>query len=41
MKKELTPTSEVDNIVLIGDEYVPQVRTFGALGYSPQRICTL
>lgn len=41
MKKELTPTSEVDNIILIGDEYVPQVRTFGALGYSPQRICTL
>lgn len=41
MKQELTPTSDVDNAVLIGDEYVSQVRTFGALGYSPHRICSL
>lgn len=41
MKKELTPTSDVDNIAVIGEEYVPQVRTFGALGYTPQRICNL
>lgn len=41
MKKELTPTSDVDKITLIGDEYVSQVRTFGALGYSPERICSL
>lgn len=41
MKQELTPTSDVDNAALIGDEYVSQVRTFGALGYSPHRICSL
>lgn len=41
MKKELTPTSDVDKATLIGDEFVSQVRTFGALGYSPHRICTL
>lgn len=41
MKKELTPTSNVDKITLLGDEYVSQVRTFGALGYSPERICNL
>lgn len=26
---------------IIGDEYVLQVRTFGALGYTPDRICSL
>lgn len=31
MKNELAPTSEVDNIALVGDEYVSQVRTFGHL----------
>lgn len=41
MKKELSPTSDVDKVILIGDEYVSQVRTFGALGYTPHRICTL
>lgn len=41
MKKELTPTSDVDKATLIGDEYVSQVRTFGALGYTPHRICSL
>lgn len=25
----------------LSDEYVNQVRTFGALGYSPERICQL
>lgn len=35
MKKELTLTSDTDKAVLIGDEYVSQVRTFGALGYTP------
>jgi hypothetical protein len=30
-----------NEILLIGDEYVSQVRTFGALGYSVGRICTL
>lgn len=39
MKKELTPTSDVDKATLIGDEYVSQVRTFGALGYhSPSHL---
>lgn len=41
MKKELTLTSDTDKAVLIGDEYVSQVRTFDALGYTPHRICTL
>lgn len=41
MKKELTPTSDIDKATLIGDEYVSQVRTFGALGYTPHRICSL
>lgn len=41
MKSELTPTSDVDKAILIGDEYVSQVRTFGALGYSAERICNL
>ncbi len=26
---------------MIGDDYVLQVRTFGALGYTPDRICRL
>lgn len=41
MEKYLTPTSEVDQISLIGDQYIPQVRTFGALGYTPARICNI
>lgn len=41
MKNELLPTSDVDKAILIGDEYVSQVRTFGALGYSSERICNL
>lgn len=41
MKNELTPTSDADKVVLIGDKYVSQVRTFGALGYSAERICNL
>lgn len=41
MKNEISPTSNVDKATLIGDEYVSQVRTFGALGYTPHRICTL
>ena len=32
MKKELTLTSDTDKAVLIGDEYVSQVRTFGLRG---------
>lgn len=41
MKNEITPTSDIDKATLIGEEYVSQVRTFGALGYTPQRICSL
>ncbi|MDY5433688.1 hypothetical protein [Bacteroides pyogenes] len=41
IKKELSPSSEIDCTTIIGDEYIPQVRTFGALGYTPHRICTL
>lgn len=35
---ELNPT-ELNNV--LGDEYISQVRTFGALGYSPERIADL
>lgn len=41
MRHELTPTSNEDQTTLIGDEYVSQVRTFGALRYTPERICNL
>ena len=41
MKNNLTSASDVDNILLIGDEYITQVRSFGALGYSHSRICNL
>lgn len=41
MEKELTPTSDVDKATFIGEQYIPQVRTFGALGYTPQRICNI
>lgn len=37
----LNPSSEVESAVHIGDEYVSQVRTFGALGYYVNRICQL
>jgi len=40
-KKELSPTSDVDKALVMGDEYVSQVRAFGALGYSAERICSL
>ena len=30
-----------DEIIVIGDEYVSQVKTYAALGYSVNRICTL
>lgn len=41
MKDELTSTSKADKVTQIGEEYVSQVRTFSALGYTPQRICSL
>ena len=34
--------SELENIVtILSDEYVQSVRTFGALSYTPERICRL
>lgn len=41
MKNNLTPVSDIDKTLLIGDEYINQVRSFGALGYSHSRICNL
>lgn len=35
MKNEISPTSNADKATLIGDEYVSQVRTFGAWGTLP------
>lgn len=37
----LTPTSDDDKVTSISDDYVSQVRTFGSLGYTPERICNL
>ncbi len=37
----LKPTSDIDDVMNIGEEYVPSVRTFGSLGYSHERICQL
>lgn len=31
----------INEPIIITEEYVPQVRTFGALGYSSERICKL
>lgn len=41
MKNNLTPVSDVDKTMIVGDEYINQVRSFGALGYSHSRICNL
>lgn len=41
MKSNLAPVSDVDKTQLIGEEYINQVRSFGALGYSHSRICNL
>lgn len=41
MEDMLSPASDADKAALIGDEYVSQVRAYGALGYTPQRICSL
>ena len=41
LQNKLTPTSDTDTMSLLGDEYINQVRTFGALGYSVPRICRL
>lgn len=37
MEKELNPHTTI----LIGDNYISQVRSFGALGYSPERIAKI
>lgn len=36
MSTDVTPVNE-----MISDRYVQQVRTFGALAYTPERICRL
>ena len=44
MSKEslsLSPTSDVESVSHLGDEYVSLVRNYAALGYTPERICTL
>lgn len=37
----LLSAPELDPTTVIGDEYLEQVRMYGVLGYSPQRISTL
>ncbi len=39
MEKSLTPVTGDERASFIGEQYVSQVRTFGALGYTPSRIC--
>lgn len=41
MKSEIQETVNKVVTEMIGDEYLTQVRTFGALGYTPERICRL
>ena len=41
MKKELTPTSAVDIVAILSEEYIPQVQSYAALGYSPTRIANI
>ena len=41
MNHELKPTSDEEMAVLISNDYVSQVRNFGALGYTVERICNL
>lgn len=41
MKSNSISRSVTDKIMIIGDEYINQVRSFGALGYSVARICNL
>lgn len=40
-KRELEPTSTEDNAIMLGDEFVSQVRSFGVLRYSIERICNI
>ena len=37
----LKPTSDVDTVTTLGDEYVSRVRTYASLGYTVERICQL
>lgn len=41
MKKELFPTSEMDTISDIGEQYLEEVRNYAEIGYNPQRIANL
>lgn len=41
MNKDVAETVEKAVTDTIGDEYTLKVRTFGALGYTPDRICSL
>lgn len=41
MSSDVVRTEEKVAAETVGDEYVLQVRTFGALGYTPERICRL
>lgn len=41
MEQESIQTSDIEKAMLISDEYLSQVRSFGALGYSPERIANI
>lgn len=41
MSSDVVRTEEKVVAETVGDEYTLQVRTFGALGYTPDRICRL
>lgn len=40
-KNELEPTATTDSVVLLRDDYVSRVRSYGILRYSIDRICNL
>lgn len=41
MKKELFPTSEIDIIPNIGDQYLEEIRSYAQIGCTPQCIANL
>ena len=41
MKKELFPTSEMDTVSYIGEQYLEEVRSYAEIGCNPQCIANL
>lgn len=41
MKEKLSPTSEIDTVSYIGEQYLKEVREYAEIGCNPQRIAYL